>query len=265
MGKIVTLLTDFGLKDTYVGQMKGVISGVCEDANIIDLTHDIEAQNIHSAGYLLVDAMGVFNDTSVHIAVVDPGVGSKRKEIAVKTEKGILIGPDNGLFTAAIKRYGFEGAVELNKSKYWYGHSNTFHGRDIFASIAGHLLNGVKMEAMGDKLDNIETIQLLEPKIEDEGIEGHVVLIDHFGNLLCDITEDDLHQSIGKLDDKVAVVCGGEMIRGIKRTFSDVWVGEAIVYIGSSMRLEIAVREGSAAKRFEVGLGDRITVKRNTL
>ncbi|WP_432799399.1 SAM hydrolase/SAM-dependent halogenase family protein [Poriferisphaera sp. WC338] len=258
---VITLLTDFGHRDTYVGQMKGVIAHICPAANVIDLTHDVPPQNIAYGGYFLADALDAFPTHTIHIAVIDPGVGSKRKAIAIQTSDAIFIGPDNGLFTAALQNKRIIKIVELSQPDYWFGSSSTFHGRDIFAATAAHLAAGIHLSALGDPLQQYITLDLPQPTTHNSTLTGHVIMIDRFGNLITNIHRNMLEQYILAHGDRIALTCGHvQIISGIQSTFSDVSEGELVAYIGSSMRLEIGLRNGSAAQELDLICGSIATI-----
>ncbi|VXD23121.1 conserved hypothetical protein [Planktothrix serta PCC 8927] len=203
--KIITLLTDFGLKDVYVGVIKGVIHQINPEINIIDLTHDILPQNIAAGRFCLMNAYSYFPEKTVHIAVVDPGVGTQRRAIAIQFKNSYLVGPDNGLLTGLLEPFltskidinsnHLESpeiiAIELNNPQYWRTAqpSTTFHGRDIFASVGAHLASGVPLEQLGTPIDPKTLMKLSLPsyRFTDLGIEGSIQYIDGFGNLVTNI------------------------------------------------------------------------------
>ncbi|MEX2387438.1 MAG: SAM-dependent chlorinase/fluorinase, partial [Phycisphaeraceae bacterium] len=188
-GPLLTLLTDFGHTDTYVGQMKGVIAGIAPQATAIDLIHVVPPQQVLVAAVMLEAAVEAFAAQTIHVAVVDPGVGGARRAVAVRTEKGVFVGPDNGLFTAVLERWPAVEAVALTNRQYQRDTvSATFHGRDIFAPAAAHLAAGVPMHDLGDSVDPATLVQLNlpQPTPTDHGMTLHVLWIDHFGNLITD-------------------------------------------------------------------------------
>jgi len=203
--QIITLLTDFGLKDVYVGVMKGVIIQINPKINIIDLTHEIPSQNIAMSRFCLMNAYSYFPQATVHIAVVDPGVGTQRRAIAIQFKNSYFVGPDNGLLTGLLEPFlsakidinynDLESpeiiAIELNNPQYWRTSqpSTTFHGRDIFASVGAHLASGVPLEQLGTPIDPKSLVKLSLPSCQftDFGIEGSIQYIDGFGNLVTNI------------------------------------------------------------------------------
>ena len=262
MKPIVTLLTDFGLQDTYVGQMKGVIAGICNEAKVIDITHEVPTQNVEYGGYMLSDAAGAFPKGTIHVAVVDPEVGSERKAIALENKAGIFVGPNNGLFTEIVQQYGMDGAVELSDESYWFGKSKTFHGRDVFAAAAAHLANGVKLENLGREINKILLLDEHKPKIHNKQLVGRLVMIDHFGNLISNVRRDLFDKWSKGYEGKLLILCGQLCVDGLNTTFADVREGEAVAYFGSSNRLEIGLRNGNAAGKFQQKIGDQFVVEK---
>ncbi|MEX0745271.1 MAG: SAM-dependent chlorinase/fluorinase [Phycisphaeraceae bacterium] len=260
---VITLLTDFGLTDTYVGQMKGVIADIAPDAQVIDLTHDVPAQNITAGAMMLDAAVDAFAPDAIHVAVVDPGVGGGRQAVAVRTSGGTFVGPDNGLFTAVLDRFDIIAAVRPSDPAYHRESvSATFHGRDVFAPGAAHLAAGVALDALGEAVVRAALVRLDLPRPEPtaEGLVLHVVWIDRFGNLLTDLDRESFarwwQQTGGAGSGTIELRVNDTRIVGVARTFSDVAEGEPVAYFGSSGRLEIAVRHGSAASRFNAAPGD---------
>ena len=255
--KIITLLTDFGLSDVYVGVMKGVIAQVNPTLTVIDLTHQIPPQNIAAARFNLMNAVPYFPTGTVHIAVVDPGVGSQRRGIAVQLDAGFLVGPDNGLFSGVLKHNSIVKAVELTNPQYWYtpSPSKTFHGRDIFAAVGAHLASGVLIEDLGDVI-NPETLVKLtieKPILSDSNIMGYIQYIDHFGNLITNILANHVQ---GK---NWSIVVGNNQILG-GQTYSCGKIGEVVALISSEGWVEIAVNGGSAQSQLQLNWGDKVQV-----
>lgn len=255
--RIVTLTSDFGLSDVYVGVMKGVIAQIDPTLNVIDITHDIPPQNIAAARFCLMSAYAYFPSETVHIAVVDPGVGSKRREVAIEFAGGFLVGPDNGLFSGILAQNPPIAAVKLTNSKYWRtpSPSTTFHGRDIFAPVGANLANGVPFQELGESIDPETLIQLplTEYTAIDSGVVGYVQYADRFGNLITNIPSDLVR---GKnWSAKVA----GFTITG-KATYSDSPVGSLIALIGSHGWIEIAVTNGNAQAELQMNFGDMVEV-----
>jgi S-adenosylmethionine hydrolase len=263
---VITLTTDFGLTDSYVGTMKGVILGIAPEARIIDITHDISPQNIHQAAYIVQTFPGYFPPGAVHLAIVDPTVGSRRRAIALGTPETIFVAPDNGVLTYvwrdALERWGPEACrvVELAEPRFWLPRvSSTFHGRDIFAPAAAHLARGAALEALGPRLPRLTEADLEQPADgRTGGVVGRIIHVDHFGNCITNITPRHLEQF--GLGDLIELRIIDQRISGLSRTFSDVPVGALAALIGSTDHLELAVRNGSAAQTLGVGIGDTVRV-----
>lgn len=254
--RAITLLTDFGVSDNYVGIMKGVILGINPHAIVIDITHDVPPQDVWAAAYLLATAHPYFPAGTVHVAVVDPGVGTERRAIAVETERAFFVAPDNGLLTPILKEEKIRRVVALTEPRYWLPEPGaTFHGRDIFAPVAAHLSLGVPLGEMGPEVDDPVLLNWPYPQKRPDGsIVGHVLHIDRFGNLVTDIHQKDINGD-------VTLEVAGLRLQGLKRTFADVEIGEPLAYIGSTGRLEIAIRQGNAAETFKIRRGDEIIVR----
>lgn len=264
--RIITLLSDFGLSDVYVGVMKGVIAQINPSLNVVDLTHKIPPQNIAAASFNLMNAYPYFPMGTVHIAVVDPGVGSQRKAIALQLDRGFLVGPDNGLFSGVLQQNPVVTAVELTNSKYWQTStpSTTFHGRDIFASTGAHLANGVPLEQLGSSINPTTLVKLAFPKptLTATRIVGCIQYIDHFGNLVTNIHATDIQ---GKnwtvaIGDRTAWASPNHLIPA-SLTYSNSQVGEIIALIGSHGWLEIAINGGSAQSQLQLDWGARVEIR----
>lgn len=254
----ITLTTDFGLRDPYVGIMKGVMTNIIPDVTLINLTHNVSPQDIRQAAFLLSTAIAYFPTGTVHLVVVDPGVGSERRPIAVRTNRACYVAPDNGVLSMALAHDSAEVIVHLTNSDYWLPHvSATFHGRDIFAPAAAHLARGVPLQELGVPIDDIVRLSSSMPSRQPDGsIQGHVLHIDRFGNCITDISADMLSPEI-----PVYVNVAGHSIQGISTTYADVESGQATSLVGSSGFLEVAVRAGSAADQLNIQLRDTVSVE----
>ena len=265
---IITLTTDFGLADSYVGTIKGVILGIAPDARIVDITHDISPQNTHQAAYIVQTFPGYFPLGTIHMVIIDPTVGSERRAIVLGTPEAIFVAPDNGVLTyvwrAALERWGPEACrvVELAERRFWLPRvSSTFHGRDIFAPVVAHLARGTALEALGPRLPRLQEADLEQPTDgRTGGMVGRIIHIDHFGNCITNITPMHLEQY--GMGAQIVVQIIDQRIAGLSQTFSDVAVGALAALIGSTERLELAVRNGSAAQTLGVGIGDTVRVFR---
>lgn len=257
MGTVITLCTDFGTRDGYVAAMKGVILSLAPDAQLVDITHEVTPQAVREAAFVLASAYGYFPPGTVHLVVVDPGVGSDRRLLAVRAGPYYFVAPDNGVLSLALRAQGACEAIALTRSAYWRAEvSRTFHGRDILAPVAAHLANGVPLAALGEPLR--EWVQLAWPAPERRGqaIVGHVLHIDRFGNLVTDIPAAMLG---ARADWRVAV--GRVRADGLRPTYASVGRGEPLALIGSHGYLEVAVREGSAAELAGAKVGDAVQVE----
>ena len=255
--RIISLLTDFGDRDPYVGIMKGAIATINSRLKTIDLTHQIPPQNLLAARFALLNAYPYFPPQTVHVAVVDPGVGSKRRGIAIELNNGYLVCPDNGLCSGVLELDKAIAAVELTNPQYWLGTnpSYTFHGRDIFAPVGAHLATGVSLEDLGEAIELESIVKLNLPSLETDrhSITGCIQYVDRFGNLITNI-----HNSV--LEGKSwQIIVNREIDSG--QTYSDVDLGQAITLIGSHGWVEIAVNGGSAAAQLQLSYKDTVRVK----
>jgi len=256
---IITLLTDFGLSDGYVASMKGVILTLCPEVRIVDITHQVPAFDIRSGSYLLKTVCDAFPRDTIHLGVVDPGVGTERRALAVRMECGrILIGPDNGLLSWVLSmRKDWESRSLENPETWRQVVSHTFHGRDLFAPVAAHLACGVRFESFGPTCSP-HTASWVCAEWKGGDLFGEIVHIDHFGNLITNITEQDL----GGWEEPTSwgvSLPGVATVTGLSRTYGETPAGRLVALIGSSGHLEIAVSQGSAAKALSVGTGSPVT------
>ncbi|AFY32700.1 S-adenosyl-l-methionine hydroxide adenosyltransferase family protein [Calothrix sp. PCC 7507] len=255
--RVLTLLSDFGDRDVYVGVMKGVVFQINPRLTVIDLTHRIPPQNIVAARFCLMNAYPYFPEGTVHVAVVDPGVGSGRRAIAVEFAQGFLVGPDNGIFSGVLSQSPAISAVELTNLNYWRTPqaSKTFHGRDIFAPVGANLASGVPLPQLGREIDpaTLVSLDIDNYQVTTTGVVGCVQYVDHFGNLISNIPGIYLQ---GKT---WYVQAAGLKISGCE-TYSDVGMGEAIALVGSHGWVEIAINGGNAHLRLEINLQDPVEV-----
>ena len=255
---VVALLTDFGLKDHYVGVMKGVILSVNPHARIIDISHDIGSQDILAAYFLLSNTYKYFPQGTIFVAVVDPGVGSDRAIIAIETDRYTFLAPDNGLLGFLEKDGRIRRVTRVQNDRYFLTPvSHTFHGRDNFAPVAGHLSQGVDAGLLGPEVDRIHKIAAPSPKITREGsMVGEVVSIDRFGNLVTNIPGDRL-----KSADDVEVKVGKTVIRKLSTSYASSKKGELLAIVGSTGSLEVSVNKGDARKKTAAKVGDVVRVR----
>ncbi|MDX2175224.1 MAG: SAM-dependent chlorinase/fluorinase [Candidatus Sumerlaeia bacterium] len=254
---VVAMLTDYGRNDIYAGVLEATLLRYAPSARVISLTHDVPPQNLLSGAYLLASAVPYLPKGSTVLAVVDPGVGTGRRAVAVRTEHGTLVGPDNGLFDLVLADFPAVEIVELKERKYWAEHiSQTFHGRDIFAPVAGHIANGVPLRSFGPSLDRADLAPLdLSPvHVESSRVLGTVIHTDHFGNVVTSIRKNDIAEILVK---NVRV---GAQKAPLRERYSDVEEGDLVSYIGSAGYMEIAVRNGNAAQRLQAEQGSVVMV-----
>ncbi len=243
--QIVTLLTDFGTKDTYVPQMKGVLLSLNQTLTIVDISHEVKPQNIFEGAFLLNTCYSFYPQKTIHIAVVDPGVGSPRAALLIETKNYYLIGPDNGILSLCLEKEKIKTIIELKNSEYFLKNvSTTFHGRDIFAPIAGHLSLGIQPAQFGPTIESINTLKIPRLQKHDNILEAQVIYTDHFGNMITNIKREDLNPS-----KNYKIKINKQIIHGISKTYSEKNPGELIALIGSSGYLEIAAVEGSALQK----------------
>jgi S-adenosylmethionine hydrolase len=258
---IITLTTDFGLADGYVGTMKGVILSIDPTATIVDISHDIPPQDVREAAYALYAAYPYFPQGTIHVVVVDPGVGSQRRAIALRTPQAAFVAPDNGVLSYVVAGERVEEIVNLINPRYHLSPvSRTFHGRDIFAPAAAHLARGVPLAELGEPLAEIITFSLPRPQVRPDGtIVGQVIHVDRFGNLITSITATDLADH--PLLREGVIEIKGRSIQGIANSYAEVTPRRLLALIGSSDHLEIAVSGGSASQTLEAKAGDEVLLK----
>ncbi|MGC9524131.1 MAG: SAM hydrolase/SAM-dependent halogenase family protein [Limnospira sp.] len=261
LSRIITLLTDFGLNDVYVGVMKGVIAQIDPTLTVIDLTHEIPPQNIMAGRFCLMNAYPYFPEGTVHVAVVDPGVGTKRRAIALQLPTGYLVGPDNGLLSGIIKQQEIITAVELTNSHYWRTPepSATFHGRDIFTPAAAHLAGGVPIQELGTPIDRhtLADLSLPDPKQTQNTIEGCIQHIDRFGNLITNIPGDRV---AGTSWTVTFPTSPKRSIIPSRQTYGDIHPGSLLSLIGSHGWVEIAANGDSAQFQLELNWRAKVEI-----
>lgn len=253
MRRIITLTTDFGDEDHYVGSMKGLIFGINADSNIVDITHKIPRHDIFKAAFTVRNFYRYFPQDSIHVVVVDPGVGSERRPIAVETEHGVFVGPDNGVFSFILDNAEKADIYEITNSDYMLENvSSTFHGRDIFAPVAAHISKDVDVREVGAKIESPVMLNISKPLDSADEIIGEVIYTDSFGNLITNITSE-------MLNGFTSICIDDYIIDSVARSYQDVEEGELLAILGSSGYLEISVNQGSAAERVK---DQRVTVKK---
>ncbi|MGC8659781.1 MAG: SAM hydrolase/SAM-dependent halogenase family protein [Desulfomonilaceae bacterium] len=255
MNRVITLTSDFGYRDGFVAQMKGVILGINPNVRLIDTTHDIEPFSMLSAALVLNGFYKYFPDGSIHLVVVDPGVGSTRRGLVLRSRGHYFVGPDNGVFSLIYLDDDSVEIREIQDSKLIARQPHpTFHGRDIFAPVAAHLSKGTDFAEIGSLISDPERINFPRVVEIDSGVEGRVIHIDRFGNLSVNI-----HSMM--LDRPIKEICvGSTKISKLSKTFSDVEKHESVALINSFGLLEIGMNRTSAADRLGVGIGARVRV-----
>lgn len=248
---IITLLTDYGTSDAYVAEVKGVLLSLAPTANLVDVTHHIAPGDVTAASYILARMWSRFPAGTIHLAVVDPGVGTPRGAIAMKVKEHFFVGPDNGIFGGILRGNEVE-AVQLATPA---GAAPTFHGRDLFAPAAAALANGQALASLGERYSAIpRRLSGSVPHYEGKVVIGEVIYVDHYGNLVTNLTPD-LVPAYAQLEAESLI------IGPLRTTFGDVTPGHLLAYIGSGGTVEIAVRDGSAARRLGLGVGGRVKAR----
>ncbi len=258
--KLITFLSDFGLNSSYVSQMKGVALSIT-DIKIIDISHEITPHNIREGAFVLRASIPFFPVGSVHVAVVDPGVGTERRGIVITTPSQILVGPDNGLLIPAARYLGDFTIYEITNTKLMLNSvSNTFHGRDIFSPIAAHILNGVLFEHIGPIITDFVDLDFGNFEITDNSVMGKIVYIDGFGNIITNIDGLKL-RNVLDFDKKVTIFIGKRKLQTqFVKSYNFVKKSEMLATIGSSNLFEIAINQGNAAKKLGVKPDDDIKI-----
>lgn len=259
---LVTLLTDFGSQDAYVASMKGVILTLCPKAVLVDMCHEVPAHDVIAGALQLRSAVDHFPAGTIHVAVVDPGVGGTRRPLAFRCADRFLVGPDNGLLSLALSTPAH--CVHLTNERYFRRPvSATFQGRDLFAPVAAHLACGVALSQFGPEVTDWNRLALPSPESSTATLKGQVIHIDRFGNLMTNIDQATLQQWLAATPcECVAVRVGGRTVDGLVSTYADVSRGHTLALLGSAGYLEIATREGNAAERLRAGRGAKVTIRR---
>jgi S-adenosylmethionine hydrolase len=260
---IITLLTDFGWGDGYIGAMKGVILKINPDCRIVDLAHEIPPHDVMGAALVLNQTYSYFPQVTIHVVVVDPGVGGWRRPLVLETGAYRFVGPDNGCFTFVLKRQKEIKAYELTEERFHLPRvSHTFHGRDIFAPVAAHLSAGVSTAAMGPPIDitDLTSLAIPDPIAEGKTLHGEVIGVDSFGNLVTNISQEIL--GVLALNEVVEIEIGGEQIKGLKPSYEEGKRGEVIALWGSAGLLEISLKEQSLHRERGWGRGEHVRIRR---
>jgi S-adenosylmethionine hydrolase len=257
---IITLTTDFGLQDPYVAEMKAVILCISPTATIVDITHEIPKFNIRMGAYVLASACIFFPKQTIHVAVVDPGVGTKRRSLLIQTQRSFYVGPDNGVLALAAKSQRMQHIYEISNRKLMLPEvSDTSHGRDVFAPTAAYLANGILPEEFGPSIQDIVTPDFAKIMRRKDRIVGEVVHIDSFGNIITNLGLKDL--SMIGVENAVDVKFGNKRLKlKLCKAYGEVEKHKPLALIGSHNFLEISLNQGNAARSFNIKSGDKVTV-----
>ena len=262
--RVVSFLSDFGSSDSYVAQMKGSVLSRCE-ASLVDITHEVKKQDINEAAFLLWSVIDHFPKGSVHVAVVDPGVGSSRRGLVVVTPKCVLVGPDNGVLMPAAHKCGSFSAFEIDMNRFLQGNvSSVFHGRDVFAVVAAQIVNGLPFEQIGKKASDVVDLDFGRGVSREGFVLGEIIHIDSFGNCVSNISRSLLPEVFGGVFAN-GLVGKSSVAAPFVRSYSFVKKGELLSTVGSANVLEFSVNEGSAKKMLGVSVGDSVKVRFDAL
>lgn len=267
----ITLTTDFGTRDAYVAAMKGTMLNLCPDVRFVDITHEISPQDVMEAAFVLREALPYFPADTVHLVVVDPGVGTDRRPVALGHGAHRFVGPDNGVFPLVLERAMPDEAVVLDREAAWRTPvpSRTFHGRDIFAPVAARVAAGAALSEVGSPIERLEPLRWARPIADDEGIQGWVVHIDRFGNCITNISRDTLTHYTDPSPDasngaatlpSLKCFVGNTSFTEVQVTYGHVAPGEPLLLFGSSDFLEVAVNSGNAAELLDIRKGDAVNI-----
>ncbi|NNF02958.1 MAG: SAM-dependent chlorinase/fluorinase [Rhodothermales bacterium] len=257
---IITITTDFGTQDGYVAAMKGVMLGVCPDVRFVDVSHDIEAQDVMEGAFVLRNVVDHFPPGTVHLAVVDPGVGTDRRPVAVSLGGHRFVGPDNGLFSLVLSGRQPESIVALSNPDIWTQAepSSTFHGRDVFAPAAAHLAAGRDMADLGDPVESLASMHWALPISDDQGIQGWVVHVDRFGNCITNISRKLVRDASGGRSFKCYV--GNAIIKEMNPTYARATPGDPTLLFNSSDMLEVAIFRDNASELLDIRKGAAVNL-----
>jgi S-adenosylmethionine hydrolase len=257
--KLITLTTDFGMQDWFVGTMKGVIARIAPRARVIDLVHDLPPGNISAGAFALAASCPFFPKNTIHVAVVDPGVGSSRRALAVRTDKFFFVGPDNGILSLVLKGKTIRALHSLENDKYFLQPiSHTFHGRDIFSSVAAHLSRGVPIQKLGPEIKGYTKLDIPDVKRSRNGWEGEVIYFDRFGNAVTNLPID---LARAKPEATCLVSSRRRWIFPVKPFYQSVPPKSAVAVCGSTGYLELALNGGSAQEQYKLELGTRVALR----
>ncbi|GBC71270.1 Adenosyl-chloride synthase [Candidatus Calditenuaceae archaeon HR02] len=259
--RIVTLLTDFGVSDIYVAEVKGVILSRCGDVKIVDITHQVEPFNVRQGAFLLLLSYKFFPPGTIHVAVVDPGVGTERRGLVLKTHNYWFVGPDNGLLYPAAMSDGLEECFEIMLEKYPRIGGHTFHARDVFGPVAGELASGLQPALRKIDAQSIVKLELTTARFVGGSVETEVLHIDRFGNAILNIDSSGMPEGLG-LGDELIVEYGGRVYTArYVKAYGDVPPGSLLVTFGGTGQLELAASRGSASMLLGLKPGDRVRIR----
>jgi len=253
----IALYTDFGYDNWFAGVLKGVITSISPSLNVIDVTHSIESFDLIEAAFVIEWSYRFFPEGTVHVAIVDPGVGGSRRPVIVKSDRYFFIAPDNGILSRIFEAEDNYEAYYISNEKYFLPNiSNTFHGRDIFAPVAAQIACGAKIDELGYKITDPVVLKNLNPaKIDENILEGEVVVVDKFGNLITNIRAKDLGN-----DYVIELPANRIRFFGLNRSYGEVFAGDPLVLEGSTGYIEVAVNQGNASRILSMGKGDKVRV-----
>ncbi|HVO37357.1 MAG TPA: S-adenosyl-l-methionine hydroxide adenosyltransferase family protein [Candidatus Acidoferrum sp.] len=255
---IVTLTTDFGLRDPYVAEMKAVILSINSDATIVDVSHDVEKFNVRMGAYILACAAPYFPKGTIHVAVVDPSVGTERRAIVIETKRFFFVGPNNGVLALAAEKQEIKNVYQITNQKLMLSKvSATFHGRDIFAPAAAHLAKGTAPEEFGSRISRIVTPSFAKNVKKGNVVAGEVLYVDDFGNVVTSFSGREL-ELVGAKEAVCIRFKGNELKLDIRKAYADAENQKPFALIGSHGFLEIAMNQASAAERLKAAIGDSI-------
>lgn len=264
---LITLTTDFGTTDAYVPAMKGTMLSIAPNVRLVDVTHEISPQDVMESAFVLKAAQPFFPEGTIHLVVVDPGVGTERRAVALRHENHWYVGPDNGVFPLVLDGETPEAMVELDNPDVWRSASPsaTFHGRDIFCPAAAHLAAGHSLEVLGSPIDTLEPLRWAQPITEAGTIQGWVVHIDHFGNCITNIQRSTVTDALDLNSDPpsdelppLTAYAGSTVLHSLCTTYGDVPDEDPLLLFGSTDFLEVSVNGGNAAERLDIRKGDSI-------
>jgi len=264
---VVTLLSDFGLKDPYVAEMKAVILSLCPQARLVDISHEVEKFNVRMGAFVLASAASYFPKGSIHVAVVDPGVGTKRRALLVEARRAFFVGPDNGLLMLAAEKMGIRHVYAITSRRFMLSRvSHTFHGRDIFAPVAAHLANGYKPSDFGSEIKDYVVPRFVKPRLTKNALLGEVLHVDDFGNIVTNMSRAEFEKTGIREGAMVGFRLKDKAIKlRFCSAYGEVSVGKSLALIGSHDFLEISTNQGNASKKFGARVGDAVTVLRATI